>query len=183
MGRWLVLLPRPRRVRVHGREALRGDDGVSVALNYALTNFSLKRFEDVKALLRKLLPVARRVLGENNEVTLRMRINYAMALFVDDTATLEDTREAVTTLEDVGRIARRVLGSTHPVATGVRTTLRDARARLRAREAPTNVGECVRTTQLSLLLLYVPPELHRQLVLDLLPRPAVEQRRPDDGVV
>tara|TARA_B100000459_G_scaffold94992_1_gene53904 strand:- start:223 stop:702 length:480 start_codon:yes stop_codon:yes gene_type:complete len=120
-------------VKLYGEE---NEKTLSVALNYALTNFSLKRFEDVKALLRKLLPVARRVLGENNEVTLRMRINYAMALFVDDAATLEDIREAVTTLEDVGRIARRVLGSTHPVATGVRTTLRDARARLRAREAP-----------------------------------------------
>ena len=68
-----------------------------------MTNFSLKRFEDVKALLRKLLPVARRVLGENNEVTLRMRINYAMALFVDDAATLQDIREAVTTLEELER--------------------------------------------------------------------------------
>jgi len=34
-------------------------------------------------------------------------------------ATLDDLREAVTTLEDAGRIARRVFGGTHPLTTGI----------------------------------------------------------------
>ena len=34
----------------------------------------------------------------------------------DDAATLDDLREAVTTLEDAERIARRVLGGAHPTA-------------------------------------------------------------------
>ena len=55
---------------------------------------------------------------------------------VDDAATLGDLREAVTTLEDAERIARRVLGGAHPVTGWLRRSLRNARAALRARESP-----------------------------------------------
>ena len=58
-----------------------------------------------------------------------------MALYMDASATLEDLREAVTTLEDTERIARRVLGGAHPITTGIEGALRLARATLRAREA------------------------------------------------
>ena len=45
-------------------------------------------------------------------------------------ATLDDLREAVTTLEDTERIARRVLGSAHPIAVGIeRRTLRAGASR------------------------------------------------------
>ena len=54
--------------------------------------------------------------------------------FLDDGATLDDFREAVTTLEDAERIARRVLGGAHPITESVKTALRTARAALRARE-------------------------------------------------
>ena len=54
----------------------------------------------------------------------------------DDAATLDELREAVTTLEDAGRIAKRVLGGAHPLTTGIEKDLRDARAALRARETP-----------------------------------------------
>ena len=46
--------------------------------------------------------------------TLKMRMIYAVALYHDNGATLDDVREAVTTLEDLARITRRVLGCTHP---------------------------------------------------------------------
>ena len=49
---------------------------------------------------------------------------------------LNDLREAVTTFEDAGRIARRVLGGAHPLTTGIEVHLRDARAALDARETP-----------------------------------------------
>ena len=62
-----------------------------------------------------------------------MRLNYARALYKDDGATLDDLREAVTTLEETASIARRVLGSTHPVTVSVEQCLRDSRAALRAR--------------------------------------------------
>jgi hypothetical protein len=66
----------------------------------------------------------------------RMRWNYAEALYKDDGATLDNLREAVTTLEDAERIARRVLGGAHPTAKGIERRLRNARAALRARETP-----------------------------------------------
>ena len=92
----------------------------------------IKHIEEAKGVLRKTMPVARRVLGENRELTLRMRLNYALALYEDESATLDDLRESVTTLEDTERIARRVLGNAHPLIGGIEMALRGAR---RAREA------------------------------------------------
>ena len=54
----------------------------------------------------------------------------------DTAATLDDIREAITTLEDIERIARRVLGGASPITMRIVAALRDARAALRAREAP-----------------------------------------------
>ena len=49
---------------------------------------------------------------------------------------LDDLREAVTTLEETERIARRVLGGAHPTTVEIGDDLRKARAKLRARETP-----------------------------------------------
>ena len=65
-----------------------------------------------------------------------MRAVYAKSLYEDDSATLDDLREALTTLEETGRVARRVLGGTHPLTEGIENELRKARAALRARETP-----------------------------------------------
>ena len=51
-------------------------------------------------------------------------------LEVDAGATLNDLREAVTTLEDGRRIARRVLGGGHPISAAFERYLRNARAAL-----------------------------------------------------
>ena len=90
-------------------------DTLTVASNYASSLLDLKRFEEVKALLRKTIPAARRVLGENDEITLRMRCHHADALCRDSPASVDDLREAVSTLEEIERIARRVLGGAHPI--------------------------------------------------------------------
>ena len=63
-----------------------------------------------------------------------MRSLYAQTLYIDDGATLDDQREAVTTLEGAGRIARRVLGGVHPLTTVIESNLRNARDLLRVRE-------------------------------------------------
>ena len=96
----------------------------------------VNQFEEAKTLLRKMMPVARRVLGENHADTLRLRWNYADALYNDPGATLDDLREAVTTLEDIERISRRVFGGAHSTTTGIGGDLQPARAALRARETP-----------------------------------------------
>ena len=86
------------------------------------------------------MPVARRVLGASHDTTIMMRMNYAEALYADDDATLDDLREAVTTLEDLERTARRVLGDAHPLTTGIREDFGDALAALHARETPSPAG-------------------------------------------
>ena len=55
---------------------------------------------------------------------------------MDDVATLDDIREAVTTLEDTARIIRRVLGKFHPRVAKIEGFLQESRAALRARETP-----------------------------------------------
>ena len=91
----------------------------------------LKRFEEAKALLRKTMPVARRVLGEGGNLTLMLRSNYARVLCKDPAATLDDLREAVTTLEDAEPHAKRVLGGAHPTSRGIEALLETSRAMLR----------------------------------------------------
>jgi len=54
----------------------------------------------------------------------------------DDCATLDDLREAVTTLEDVERTARRVLGGAHPLVPQIERSLESSRDAFRARETP-----------------------------------------------
>ena len=121
------------RVRLNGEEH---EQTLRAADNYALSLLKLRRFEEAKALMRKTMPVARCVLGESHVLTLRMRSVYAEALCNDPDATLDDLLEAVTTLEDVTRIARRVFGGAHPTAETFELILQKARAALRAREAP-----------------------------------------------
>ena len=79
-----------------------------------------------------MIPVARRVLGEGNILTLKMRLGYARALCKD--GALDDLREAVTTLDDAGRTARRVLGGTHPLTEEIESGLRHTRPVLRYHE-------------------------------------------------
>ena len=68
---------------------------------------------------------------------VKMKTVYARALYRADDATLDDLREAVTTIEEAGRTARRVFGSSHPTTEWIEHQLRNARAALRAREAST----------------------------------------------
>jgi len=107
---------------------------LQAANNYAWGLFYARRFEEAKALMRKAIPVARRVLGDSYDLTLMMRWVYARALYLDTDATLDDLREAATSLEETERIARRVLGSAHPDVSSMEDALQEARAALAARE-------------------------------------------------
>ena len=116
---------------------LNGEEHRSTLLaanNYADSLNRLGHFEEAKALLRRTMPVVRRTLGESNELMLKLRWCYAQTLFRADGATLDDLREAVTTLEESDRTARRVLGGAHPTTEGLVKDLRNSRAVLRARE-------------------------------------------------
>ena len=108
---------------------------LGAAHNYATSLIHLLRFEEAKSVLRKTIPIARRVVGDSNAITLKIRYAYGVALYQDDCATLDDTGEAVTTLEDIARTARRVLGGAHPTVKHFEEGLRDSQAALEAREA------------------------------------------------
>ena len=84
--------------------------------------------------MRKTIPVARRVLKDGDDLTLMMRSNHAKSLYSEPSATLDDLNEAVTTLEEIERTARRVMGGAHPLTEGMEDDLQHARALLRARE-------------------------------------------------
>ena len=125
----------PRCVRCHTRYC-----GARSANTYATSLLDMSRFTEAKELLRKEMPVARRVLGETSDLPLGMNWIYALALYLDTSATLDDLREAVTTLEETVRTARRVLGGAHPLAGSIEMALQNARAALRARETQSSAG-------------------------------------------
>ena len=127
-------------LRLHGEEDA-NTGSLIAAYNYTTALHASERFGESKSLLHKMIPVARRVLDESSEITLKMRWKYAEALCRDTAATLDDVREAVTTLEDVLRIARRVLGPENPTTLAIERHLPFARAALRAREAPPPAGD------------------------------------------
>ena len=127
---------RMQRVAYYGLVRLYGEEhacALSEAGNYAGILLTQGRFDEAESLSRKTVPVMRRVLGDSHELTLKIRWLYALALCRDPTATLDDLREAVTTLGDVERTARRVFGGAHPLVLQIEEALREAQAALHAR--------------------------------------------------
>ena len=59
-----------------------------------------------------------------------------MALYQDGAATLDELREAVTTLEDTDQTARRVLGGAHPLTVDIADELQNARDALYSHGLP-----------------------------------------------
>jgi hypothetical protein len=115
-------------LKLKGNESI---DTLRAACNYAAGLSGSNLSEETKALLRKMTPAARRVLGESHDFTFTMRGLYATALYMDASATLDDLRESVATFEDTARIARRTLGSAHPTTEWIEKTLQEAREGLR----------------------------------------------------
>ena len=97
-------------VRLHGEEH---SQTILNANNIVLSLLNLQRFEEVKALLRRKLPVARRVLGNEHEVTLSIRLDLCRAT-LDGESLAEEKREALRMLEEVAGVMRRVMGPAHP---------------------------------------------------------------------
>ena len=110
------------------------------ANNYAWGLFRLGRFEEAKSVLRKMMPVARRVLGESHDLALTMRWLYAMVLYEDPDATLDDLRKAVVILEVVAPLRTRIFGESHPETPRVQGALEDAREALAHASAAPAVG-------------------------------------------
>ena len=128
-------------LRVHGE---RHENTLGEASNLANSLFALERFGETKSFLRKTVPVARRTLGDDSTVTFAMRKMYAQALYMDADSTLDDFREAASTLEEVDRTCRRVLGNSHPYIAGIGISLQKSRSLLAVRKASARL-EALRT--------------------------------------
>jgi hypothetical protein len=120
-----------RRLKLSGEEHV---ETIREAICYALNLIGSSRFEEAKSLLLKTMPVARRVLGDTHEYTLKVRCTYAGALYKDDGATLDELREALTTLEELALTARRVMGGEHPLTRVIDRALGASREALSARD-------------------------------------------------
>ena len=132
-----------RRDAYLGTLKLNGEDDlqtIMMANNYAYSLKELARVEEAKALYRKYMLVSQRVLGDCDHRTLTMKKKFAQTVYEDASATLRDLREAVTTLEETARTARRVMGSAHPLTSVIKESLQAARAALRAREPPSETS-------------------------------------------
>ena len=117
-----------------GYERLVGEahyNTLAAANNTANILENLDRYEEASSLMRKYIPVARRVLGEGHTITLRSRWVYALALGRNDGATLDDLREAVETLESLTPLWTRVFGASHPETPKMQRALKEARFRAR----------------------------------------------------
>ena len=64
-------------LRLYGEE---DEATLREANNYASSLSDLERFQEARSLMRRLMPVTRRVLGKCHDHTLMMRWNYARAL-------------------------------------------------------------------------------------------------------
>ena len=89
----------------------------------ANTLSKMRRFDEVRNFAPDRIAACQRVLGAEHENTLFLRTIYARALFFED-----DPEQAETILVDVTRIARRVLGPSHPRTTTAEHELRFVRA-------------------------------------------------------
>ena len=107
--------------------------------NYTTSLVYLKRLEEAKVLLRKAMPVARRALGSGDRITLSLRWTYAQTFYRNGGASLDEVREAVATLEDVERTARRIFGDSYPFVLEIESELRFVRSALRRCERLPNV--------------------------------------------
>ena len=116
-------------LKAHGEEDRRT---LLAASNYAASLTVVERLAEANSVIRKVMPVAQRVLGNNDEVTLKMRMNHANWLVEDPNATLKNVNEAIDTLEEIEPTVRRVFGIAHPFMADVERSLEYSRATLRA---------------------------------------------------
>ena len=88
---------------------------MSQAYNIAVSLAHLKKNTEAISLMREQLPPVTRMLGNDNELTLKFQKLYAKTLFAPpDGPWSEEKVRARGLMEAFTRSARRVLGPTHP---------------------------------------------------------------------
>ena len=106
----------------------RDEQTFRAASNLALVlSRRLQHKVEAKELLRKVLPLSRRVQGDDDLQTLKMQLTYGDCLATALDATPEDFLEAEKLLDTVERRYRRIFGENHPFTTQCQDRLRRAR--------------------------------------------------------
>ena len=98
------------RVRLFGQD----EDTLNVALNLSVALVRADEASESMAFSRPLLPLARRVLGADHDLCLRLAHGYAWAVTVCADSSRDELVFAEKLLEDAVRRFRRVLGTAHP---------------------------------------------------------------------
>ena len=115
-------------------------DTLREAVNLASGLIQMGRFADVRSFLSEnaCIAVAKRCLGPDHDVTLKLRMLESGAVSDDVKSSLDELKEAVAALEDVCERSRRVFGSAHPLTTVYQMKREEAKAaylsRLRQQE-------------------------------------------------
>ena len=94
-----------------------------------MTLLHLRRFEEAKRILRRTVPVARGVFGNDHDVTLSLREDLSRAI-LDGESSAEDKREALRMLEEVAGVMCRVMGPAHPDTVHAQKELKRYRQRI-----------------------------------------------------
>ena len=89
---------------------------INAGLNYATSLVDNKLYAQAKPATRKVLKIARRVLGESGDLTIFATASLSHALWNDPAASLADAREAERLMADALKMATRAFGPQHPQA-------------------------------------------------------------------
>ena len=92
-----------------------------------------KKWAETKDLTHKALPAARRALGSDHELTIKLECRLARASYADEGASLDELRQAISMYEDLIRRARRIFGDSHPAAESMAARIEEARVILARR--------------------------------------------------
>ena len=102
-----------------------------------------KHYAEGKALLKTIIPISQRTLGDDHPITLNLCGCWAQAIYMDSRASDEERVDAVAKCEDCVRISRRVMGPTHPKHLCWVDELRRARAVLALARGEIDADACM----------------------------------------
>ena len=105
-------------------------DTILAGMNLSGSLVKGELYAEAKALLKTIIPISRRTLGDDHPITLNLRGCSAQAIYMDSRASNEERVDAVATCEDCVRISRRVMGPTHPRHLNLQDDLRRTRVTL-----------------------------------------------------
>ena len=90
----------------------------------------MRHYAELHTLARKQIPIARRVLGPEHDITLDLQQTLAHALWFPNDPPRRDLLEAEAILQDVLEMRRHVFGLLHKNTRNVEKDLREVREEL-----------------------------------------------------